>query len=122
MGSDMNTLTGEQRKQLIEEIIQQHTDGEITLGMAVRRLRLEVTGFDQETFAHMCGISTRALYQLETDKANPTLRTVESILRKFGLRIGLMSTQPTGKLRTAALNAPEIATRSVSRGTKPNRK
>lgn len=122
MGSDMNTLTGEQRKQLIEEIIQQHTADEITLGMAVRRLRLEVTGFDQETFAHMCGISTRALYQLETDKGNPTLRTVESILRKFGVRMGLMSVQPTGKLRTAALHASDIAARPVSRGTKPNRK
>lgn len=86
----MNTTTGEQRKQLIEEIIQLHTEGEITLGMAVRRLRLEVTGFDQETFARMCSMSTRALYQLETDKGNPTLSTVDSILRKFGLRMGIM--------------------------------
>ena len=87
----MKTMSGEQRKQLIEAITQLHTDGELTLGMAIRRLRLEVTGFDQETFAHMCGMSTRALYQLETNKGNPTLSTVDSILRKFGLRMGLMT-------------------------------
>lgn len=87
----MRTMTGAQRKQLIDEIIQLHTNGELTLGMAIRRLRLEVTGFDQETFAQMCGMSTRALYQLETDKGNPTLSTVDSILRKFGLRMGLMT-------------------------------
>ncbi|MBX9755730.1 MAG: XRE family transcriptional regulator, partial [Pseudomonadaceae bacterium] len=64
----MKTMSGELRKQLIDEIMQRHTDAELTLGMAIRRLRLEVTGFDQETFAQMCGMSTRALYQLETDK------------------------------------------------------
>jgi DNA-binding phage protein len=87
----MTTMSGELRKQLIEEIIQLHTEGELSLGMAIRRLRLEVTGFDQATFAQMCGMSTRALYQLETDKGNPTLSTIDSILRKFGLRMGLMA-------------------------------
>ncbi|MBU1330948.1 MAG: helix-turn-helix domain-containing protein [Gammaproteobacteria bacterium] len=86
----MKTMSGELRKQLIDEIIQRHTDGELTLGMAIRRLRLEVTGFDQESFAQMCGMSTRALYQLETDKGNPTLNTIDSIVRKFGLRMGLI--------------------------------
>ena len=93
----MSDMTGEQRKQLIAEIIRLQGDGEITLGMAVRRLRLEITGFDQETFAHMCGMSTRALYQLETDKGNPTLSTVDSILRKFGLRMGIMAATASRK-------------------------
>ena len=91
MGAAMKAMNGAERKQLIDEIIELQSVGEITLGMAVRRLRLEVTGFDQETFAQMCGMSTRALYQLETDKGNPTLSTVDSILRKFGLRMGIMA-------------------------------
>ncbi|SDT89139.1 helix-turn-helix domain-containing protein [Halopseudomonas salegens] len=130
----MNTMTGEQRKQLIDEIIQMHTDGEITLGMAIRRLRLEVTGFDQETFAEMCGMSTRALYQLETDKGNPTLSTVDSILRKFGLRMGLMAALPANRSRVitgkrngvAATGKNDEAGRkgvnAISRGAKPKRK
>jgi|GEM_PF-125276 len=102
----MRTMTGAQRKQLIDEIIQLHTNGELTLGMAIRRLRLEVTGFDQETFAKMCGMSTRALYQLETDKGNPTLSTVDSILRKFGLRMGLMTAIAPSKRPSLAAALP----------------
>lgn len=103
----MNKMTGEQRKQLIDDIMAQHASGIESLGTAIRRLRLEVTGFDQETFAAMCSMSTRALYLLESDKGNPTLGTVDSILRKFGLRLGLMSastaqnTKPTVPVQTA---------------------
>lgn len=138
----MKTMSGELRKQLIEEIIQLHTDGELTLGMAIRRLRLEVTGFDQETFAQMCRMSTRALYQLETDKGNPTLSTIDSILRKFGLRMGLMAAltpskrpslvaaMPSNRGRVIAVKrngVPEVVksdvnrkvTYATSRGAKP---
>ncbi|MDE1198022.1 MAG: helix-turn-helix transcriptional regulator [Pseudomonas sp.] len=73
----------------------QFQQGNETLGTAIRRLRLEVTGFDQETFAGMCKMSTRALYQIEKDKGNPTLNTIDAILRKFGLRVGLTSAIPT---------------------------
>lgn len=139
----MTTMTGELRKQLIEEIIQLHTEGELSLGMAIRRLRLEVTGFDQATFAQMCGMSTRALYQLETDKGNPTLSTIDSILRKFGLRMGLMAAiapskrpslvaaMPSNRRRVIAVKrngVPEVVKyddvnhqlpRTISRGAKP---
>jgi DNA-binding phage protein len=108
MGVAMKAMTGEQRKQLIDEIMALQSGGELTLGMAVRRLRLEITGFDQETFAQMCGMSTRALYQLETDKGNPTLSTIDSILRKFGLRMGIISA-------TASQKKPPLVTTLPSR-------
>ncbi|WP_235906851.1 helix-turn-helix domain-containing protein [Pseudomonas saliphila] len=117
----MKATTGELRKQLIEEIIRLHTDGELTLGMAIRRLRLEITGFDQETFAQMCGMSTRALYQLETDKGNPALSTVDSILRKFGLRMGLMAATPANRRGVIAGERSGVSpvTHAISRGAKP---
>lgn len=46
MGAAMNAMNGAERKQLIDEIIELQSVGEITLGMAVRRLRLEITGYD----------------------------------------------------------------------------
>jgi len=98
----MKSITGEQRRQVIEDIMEQHVGGRETLGTAIRRLRLEVTGLDQETFAVMCGMSTRALYLIETDKGNPTLSTLDSILRKFGLRLGLMSTSKTQGMKPAS--------------------
>ncbi|WP_090276391.1 helix-turn-helix domain-containing protein [Halopseudomonas litoralis] len=115
----MKAMTGEERKQLIEEIIRMHTDGELTLGMAIRRLRLEVTGFDQETFAQMCGMSIRALYQLETDKGNPTLSTVDSILRKFGLRMGIMGAMRSNRILTSAVKDSSVSECAISRGAKP---
>lgn len=129
----MNKMTGEQRKQLIDDIMAQHASGSESLGTAIRRLRLEVTGFDQETFAAMCSMSTRALYLLESDKGNPTLGTVDSILRKFGLRLGLMSastaqnTKPTVPVQTAqgvqAVRTSGASQNSfgtvVTRGSKP---
>lgn len=42
----------------------------------IGRLRLEVTGFDQETFATMCNMSIKTLYLIENDKGNPTISTL----------------------------------------------
>ncbi|WP_374437982.1 helix-turn-helix domain-containing protein [Pseudomonas panipatensis] len=93
----MKTITPEERRLLIDDIAMQHTMGVETLGMAIRRLRLEVTGLDQETFAAMCRMSTKALYLIEKDKGNPTINVIDGILRKFGLNLGLVrSTQTTG--------------------------
>ncbi|WLH13997.1 helix-turn-helix transcriptional regulator [Pseudomonas hefeiensis] len=40
-------------------------------------------------------MSIKALYQIEKDKGNPTLSTLDSILRKFGLSLGLTKTART---------------------------
>ena len=56
----MKKNTGEQRREIIADIVMQHVTGIETLGTAIRRLRLEVTGLDQETFAVMCKIISTA--------------------------------------------------------------
>lgn len=85
----MNHLPPEQRQMLIEDILKENVLCRQTLGTSIRRLRIEVTGFDQATFAKMCQMSTKALYQLENDKANPTINTLNTILNKFGMRMTL---------------------------------
>lgn len=85
----MNHLPPEQRQMLIEDILKENVLCRQTLGTSIRRLRIEVTGFDQATFAKMCQMSTKALYQLENDKANPTINTLNNILNKFGMRMTL---------------------------------
>lgn len=116
----MNAITPEQRKALIDDIMLQFQQGNETLGTAIRRLRLEVTGFDQETFAGMCKMSTRALYQIEKDKGNPTLNTIDAILRKFGLRVGLTSAPKNTPSPTLGLAKP--ASKTPGRGANPHRK
>ncbi len=116
----MKETTHERRKQLIDDIMMQHDRGIETLGTAIRRLRLEVTGLDQDTFAAMCNMSTKALYQIEKDKGNPTLGTIEAILRKFGLRLGL--TMATKTTYTPPLGQQESTAKVPVRGANPQRK
>jgi len=112
--------TNERRRELIDDIVMQHVTGIETLGAAIRRLRLEVTGLDQETLAVMCNMSTKALYQIEKDKGNPTISTIDSILRKFGLRLGLTMAATT--LYTPTLGQQKPVSKAPVRGANPKRK
>lgn len=120
MGAAMKENTNERRREVIDDIVMQHVTGIETLGTAIRRLRLEVTGFDQETFAAMCKMSTKTLYQIEKDKANPTVSTLEAILRKFGLRLGLTMAATT--LYTPPLGQQKPVSKAPVRGANPKRK
>lgn len=106
-------VTPEDRQKLIEDIQQQNALGLETLGVAIRRLRIEVTGLDQQSFASMCKMSTKALYQLESDKGNPTINTLNGILRMFGLTMTL------GSIRRSPATTPEPHIVSRKRGTRP---
>ncbi|MBX6653885.1 helix-turn-helix transcriptional regulator [Pseudomonas aeruginosa] len=86
----MKKLQPEERAQLVEEIVKRNAAGLDTIGTSIRRLRLEVTGLDQETFASMCKMSTKSLYELESGKSNPKLSTLEAVLRLFGVRMGMV--------------------------------
>lgn len=116
----MKENTNERRRELIDDIVMQHVTGIETLGTAIRRLRLEVTGLDQETFAVMCNMSTKALYQIEKDKGNPTFSTIEAILRKFGLRLGLTKSDTT--LYTPPPRQQKTTPQMPVRGANPKRK
>lgn len=113
MGAAMNRISIEERQRLIEDILQRNLAGQETLGTAIRRLRIEVTGLDQQTFARMCKISTKALYQLESDKGNPTLNTLNGILRMFGMQMVLGSVRASVELPKQ--DRPEVK----KRGNRP---
>lgn len=120
MGAPMKTISPAERKVLIDDIVLRHVRGEESLGIAIRRLRLEVTGLDQDSFAAMCKMSTKALYQVEKDKGNPTIKTIDGILRKFGLCLSLaLAATPTG-LSSFGQTKSESKTRA--RGANPQRK
>lgn len=116
----MKENTNERRRELIDDIVTQYGIGTESLGTSIRRLRLEVTGLDQETFAAMCNMSTKALYQIEKDKGNPTISAIDSILRKFGLRLGLTMAATT--LYTPPLGQQKPVSKAPARGANPKRK
>jgi transcriptional regulator with XRE-family HTH domain len=81
----------EARGNLIREIHAALSAGTITLGQAITRLRLEITGLSQARFAKMCKISERSLLQLEQDAGNPTVKSLNKVMRPFGLAVGIVA-------------------------------
>ena len=86
MGASVNSA---ERDAFFDETVLAVNDGTMTWGEAVRALRVEVTGLNQAAFAKAAKISERTLRQLESDAGNPTLGTLEAVLRPFGLKLGL---------------------------------
>lgn len=87
MGADMSESS---RADIFDDIWRQLDEGSITLGETIRQLRTRITGLTQADFACMCKISLRTLRQLEQDNGNPTLETVNSVLRAFGMTLGIV--------------------------------
>ena len=81
----------EERGNLIREIHGALSEGSISMGQAVSRLRQEITGLSQARFAKLCKISERSLLQLEQDAGNPTVKTLNKVLRPFGLTVGIVA-------------------------------
>lgn len=78
------------RADIFDDIWRQLDEGSITLGETIRQLRTRITGLTQADFAPMCKISLRTLRQLEQDSSNPTLETVNNVLRAFGMELGIV--------------------------------
>jgi len=64
--------------------------GEMTIGQATRMMRT-ITGLTQKEYAEkILGIFPRVLMEVEKDKGNPTLETLEKVAKPFGLKIGFV--------------------------------
>jgi len=64
---------------------------ELSLGETVRRMR-KITGMSQKAYAErIVGIAPRILAEIELDKGNPTVETLNKIGRPFGYAVGFVS-------------------------------
>ncbi len=80
-----------QRKALLEDVARLVHSGQWRFGDAVRFLRAVVLGRSRHDFARLVGISPAALQKLEDRAdANPTLDTLNRVLRPFGGAVGLI--------------------------------
>jgi len=65
-------------------------DNELTLGRAVRSMR-KITGMSQRAYAErIVGIAPRILAEIELDRGNPTVETLNKIGRPFGFTVGFV--------------------------------
>lgn len=65
----------------------------MTVGEAVAAMR-RLSKLTQPEFAAHRGLSVQSLRQIESDKANPTMATLNKISAIFGLRVGFVKSSP----------------------------
>jgi len=83
-------LTNQEVTQAKQQLMDDIESGELSLGQAVRRMRL-ITGKSQKDFAkNIIGISPRVLAEIERGVANPTVDTLNKIGRPFGYSVGFV--------------------------------
>lgn len=74
------------KRELIEAI-ENHA---LSLGEAVRRMR-KIAGLSQKVYAErIVGISPRILAEIELDRGNPTVETLNKIGRPFDYTVGFV--------------------------------
>jgi putative transcriptional regulator len=83
-------LTNEEVTQAKQQLMDDIESGELSLGQAVRRMRM-ITGKSQKNFAQtIIGISPRVLAEIERGVANPTVETLNKIGRPFGYKVSFV--------------------------------
>lgn len=64
-------------------------NGSMSVGEAVATMR-RISKLTQPEFARHRGISVQALRQIEADKGNPTIDTLNKVASIFGLKVGFV--------------------------------
>lgn len=87
-------LSPDEREAKLVAVVRQLLAEEINEGDALRILRRDVLGLSQDAYAKLVGISRRTLSDLERNRANITLDTMNRVYRPLGLKVGLLPRQP----------------------------
>lgn len=113
-----------ERKALLDEVASLVLTGQWRLGEAVRFLRAVVLGRSRPAFAKLVGVSPAALQQLEDwPDANPTLETLNRVLRPFGGAVGLVFPRMVPRPPpTAESETRHAALEAALRGTRRKKK
>lgn len=82
--------TPEQRTALRDQLIRQLLMNEISLGQALKSLRLQVLAIKQQQYADFVQVSRKTLSDLENDKGNYSIEIINQVLRPFELQVGIV--------------------------------
>lgn len=86
-------LNGLARNEQRNEIIKQVLEGEISQGQALRKLRIEVLGISQMQYIRLVNVSRQTLSDIENDKGNYSVQTINQVFKPLGLQLGLFPIQ-----------------------------
>ncbi|WP_019672499.1 helix-turn-helix transcriptional regulator [Psychrobacter lutiphocae] len=82
------------RTQARDIVIEQLFAGRISQGEALKALRVQVLNVKQDKFAQMVKVSRKTLSDIENDKGNYSMDTLNQVFRPFGLKVGLVPISP----------------------------
>ncbi|WP_395897829.1 helix-turn-helix domain-containing protein [Avibacterium sp. 20-126] len=72
------------------EIIKALLLDEMTQGQALRKLRIEMLGVNQQQYMKMVKVSRQTLSNIENDKGNYSVETINQVFKPFGFELGLV--------------------------------
>ena len=88
-GKEKNQIIREKKELLFEKL----ASGDISLGDATKSMR-RIVGLTQKDYAEkVLKIYPRVLMDIENDRGNPTLETLQKIAKPFGLKVGFVRTK-----------------------------
>lgn len=79
-----------ERTLLRNAILAQLLKGELTQGQALKKLRVEVLGLNQERYTQLVKVSRLTLSEIENDKGNYSVATINQVFRPMGLEVGIV--------------------------------
>lgn len=88
--ANLREMLPEQREQFLLKSLQLLMLGELTQGQLLKRLRKELLRQNQEQFASLVKISRRTLSDIENDRGDMTVDTLNKVFGLFGLKVGLL--------------------------------
>lgn len=83
-------ITPEELRNKKLEFLDLLAEGKLSIGQATKFMR-KITGLTQQEYAKRAlGIYPRVLMEIEADKGNPTLKTLQKIAKPFGLKVAFI--------------------------------
>lgn len=82
-----------ERSELRDNIVRKLMFNQITLGQALKTLRINLLAIKQKQYADFVKVSTKTLSDLENDKGNYSVEIINQVLRPFELKVGVLPTR-----------------------------
>ncbi len=87
---NQSSISKDNRYIVRDRYILQLLKGEITQGEALKSMRLEILGINQSQYAKLAKISVKTLSDLENNKGNYSVDTINQAFRPFKLQLGIV--------------------------------
>lgn len=90
VSSKQPKLDGMTRTAKRNEIIHQLLLGTISRGQALKMMRVDILGINQVRYSQIAKISRQTLSDIENDKGNYSVETINQAFKPMGLELGIV--------------------------------